>query len=101
MDIESKDPRGNGTLLHVIKRALKDWVSFLKESIEFAFKPLNHLIAIGPKLEKDLTHQGFVLRMNGHLLIKMTDVLYWIRPTIIKGEGQLMKLPREDRKSVV
>ena len=50
MDIESKDPKGNGTLLHVIKRALKDWVSFLKESIEFAFKPLNHLIAIGPRL---------------------------------------------------
>ena len=51
MDIDSKDLKGNGTLLHVIKRALKDWVSFLKESIEFAFKPLNHLIVIRPRLD--------------------------------------------------
>ena len=97
MDIESKDPKGNGTLLHVIKRASKDWVSFLKESIEFAFKPLNHLIAIGPKLEKDLTHQSFVLRVNDHLLIKMINMFHWIRPTIINGEGQLMKSPKETR----
>ena len=56
MDIESKDPRGNGTLLHVIKRASKDWVSFLKESIELIFKPLNHLIAIGPRLDGKILH---------------------------------------------
>ena len=35
--------------------------------------------------------------MNDHLLIKMTDVLHWIRPTIIKGEGWLMKSSREAR----
>ena len=46
----------NETLLHVIKRAPKDWVSFLKESMEFAFKPLNHLIAIGPKLDGKILH---------------------------------------------
>ena len=56
MDIESKDSKGNETLLHVIKRAPKDWVSFLKESIEFAFKPLNHLIAIRPKLDGKILH---------------------------------------------
>ena len=56
MDIDSKDPKGRGTLLHVIKRAPKNWVSFLKESIEFAFKPLNHLIAIGPKLDGKILH---------------------------------------------
>ena len=56
MDIDSKDPKGNGTLLHVIKRASKDWVSFLKEPIEFAFKPLNHLIAIEPRLEGKFLH---------------------------------------------
>ena len=56
MDIESKDSRDNGTLLHVIKQAPKDWISFLKESIEFAFKPLNHLIAIGPRLDGKILH---------------------------------------------
>ena len=56
MDIDSKDPKGNGTLLHVIKRVLKDWVSFLKESIEFAFKPLNHLITIGLRLDGKILH---------------------------------------------
>ena len=56
MDIDSKDPKGNGTLLHVIKRAPKDWVNFLKESIEFAFNLLNHLIAIGPRLDGKILH---------------------------------------------
>ena len=56
MDIDNKDPKGRGTLLHVIKRALKDWVSYLKESIEFAFNSLNHLIAIGPKLDGKILH---------------------------------------------
>ena len=56
MDIDSKDPKGRGTLLHVIKRALKDWISFLKESIEFSFNPLNHLIANGPKLDGKILH---------------------------------------------
>ena len=56
MDIESKDPRDNGTLLHVIKRTPKDWVSFLKESMEFALRPLNHLIAIEPRLYGKILH---------------------------------------------
>ena len=56
MDIDSKDPKGRGILLHVIKRAPKDWVSFLKESIEFTFKPLNHLITIEPKLDGKILH---------------------------------------------
>ena len=56
MDIDSKDPKGNGTLLHMIKRAPKDWVTFLKESIEFAFNLLNHLIAIGPRLDGKILH---------------------------------------------
>ena len=56
MDIDSKDPKDSGTLLHVINRAPKDWVSFLKESMEFAFKPLNYLIAIGPRLDEKILH---------------------------------------------
>ena len=56
MDIDNKDPKGNGTLLHVMKQAPKDWVNFLKESMEFALRPLNHLIAIGPKLDGKILH---------------------------------------------
>ena len=56
MDIDNKDPKGNGTLLHVMKQAPKDWVSFLKESMEFALRPLNHLVAIGPKLDGKILH---------------------------------------------
>ena len=33
--------------------------------------------------------------MNGHFLTKMTDMFYWIRSAIIKGESGLMKSPRE------
>ena len=39
-----------------MKWAPKDWVSFLKESMEFALRPLNHLIAIGPKLDGKILH---------------------------------------------
>ena len=56
MDIDNKDPKGREILLHVIKRASKDWVSFLKESIKFAFNLLNHLIAIKPKLDGKILH---------------------------------------------
>ena len=56
MDIDNKDPKGRGTLLQVIKREPKARVSFLKESMEFAFKPLNHLIATGPKLDGKTLH---------------------------------------------
>ena len=47
MDIDNKE----GTLLHIIKRDPNAQVSSLKESMELAPKPSNHLIAIGPKLE--------------------------------------------------
>ena len=56
MDMDNKDPNGRGTLLQVIKRAPKAQVSFLKESIEYAFKSLNYLIATGPKLDGKTLH---------------------------------------------
>ena len=56
MDIDSKDPKGNGTLLHLMKRVPKDWVSFFKESMEFALRLLNYLIAIGPRLDGKILH---------------------------------------------
>ena len=33
-----------------------DWVSFLKELMEFVLNPSNHLIGIGPKLEGNILH---------------------------------------------
>ena len=56
MDKDSNESKGQGTLLHVIKHEPKAWVSSLKEFTEFAFRPLNHLIATGPKLDKKTLH---------------------------------------------
>ena len=56
MDKDSKESKGRGTLLHVIKREPNARVSPLKESIESAFKPLNHLIATGPRLDGNTLH---------------------------------------------
>ena len=51
MNKDSSKSKGQGTLQHVIKRKPKAWVSSLKEFMELALKPSNHLIATGPKLE--------------------------------------------------
>ena len=56
IDMDNKEFRGWGTLLHVMNREQNDWVSFLKELIEFVLKPSNHLIGIGPKLDRNTLH---------------------------------------------
>ena len=56
MDNDSNAFKGRGTLLFVTKREPKAWVSYIYESTEFAFKPLNHLIAIGLKLDGKTLH---------------------------------------------
>ena len=56
MDKDSKESKGRGTLLHVMKRDLKAWVSYLKETMEFGFRSSNHLIATGPKLDGNTLH---------------------------------------------
>ena len=33
--------------------------------------------------------------MDGHPLVKLAYVLYWVRPTIIYGKGGLVELPRK------
>ena len=38
------------------KREPKAWVNYLYESMESAFRPLNHLIATGPKLDEKTLH---------------------------------------------
>ena len=39
-----------------MNREQNDWVSFLKEPMEFVFNPSNHLIGIGPKLDGNTLH---------------------------------------------
>ena len=39
-----------------MNREQNDWVSFLKELIEFVLSPSNHLIGIGPKLDGNTLH---------------------------------------------
>ena len=56
MDKDSKESRGQGTLLQVIKRKPNAWVSPLKELMEPTPKPSNHLIATGPKLDGNTLH---------------------------------------------
>ena len=56
MDMDNRESKGWGTLLHEIKRDPNTQVSSLKESIEPAPRPLNHLIAIGPKLDGNTLH---------------------------------------------
>ena len=54
--IDSRESKGWGTLLHVMNWEQNDWVSFLKELMEFVLSPSNHLIGIGPKLKGNTLH---------------------------------------------
>ena len=56
MDKDSREAKGRGTLLHVMKRDLNAWVSSLKELMEPALRPSNHLIATSPKLDGNTLH---------------------------------------------
>ena len=56
MDNDNNALKGRGALLFVMKREPKAWVSCLYESMEFVFRPLNYLIAIGPKLDGKTLH---------------------------------------------
>ena len=54
--MDNKESKGRRTLLQVTKRAPNARVSFLKELIEPSFRLINHLIAIGPKLNGNTLH---------------------------------------------
>ena len=56
IDMDNKESRGWGTLLHVMNRKQNNWVSFLKELMEFVLSPSNHLIGIGLKLDGNTLH---------------------------------------------
>ena len=56
--------------------------------MKFAFKPLNYLIAIGPKLDGKILHtKASSLEWTAIFFIKMANMLHRIRPTIIKRES--------------
>ena len=56
IDMDNKESKGWGTLLHVMNWEQNDWVSFLRELIELDLSPSNHLIGIGPKLDGNTLH---------------------------------------------
>ena len=79
-----------------MNREQNDWVSFLKELMEFILSPSNHLIGIGPKLEGNTLHNKvFVLRMDSHLLFELAHILHRIRASVIHGERELMETSEE------
>ena len=61
MDKDSRESKGWGTLLHVIKWEPNAQVSFLKESMESALRSLNHFIATDPRLDGNTLHIRFRL----------------------------------------
>ena len=56
IDMDNKEFKGWGTLLHVMNREQNDWVNFLKELMEFVLSLSNHLIGIDPKLDGNTLH---------------------------------------------
>ena len=56
MDKDSKESKGRGTLLHLIKQEPNVGESSLKEFMEFAHKLSNHLITTGPRLDGNTFH---------------------------------------------
>ena len=56
MDKDSREFKDRKTLLHIIKREPNARVNSLKESMESALRPSNHLIATGPRLNVNTLH---------------------------------------------
>ena len=56
MDKDSRESMSQGTLVHIMKQKPNAQVSSLKESIELALRPSNHLIAMGPRLDGNTFH---------------------------------------------
>ena len=56
IDRNSSKSKGLGTLLHVTKREPKACVNYFKEFMELALNLLNHLIATGPRLKRNIFH---------------------------------------------
>ena len=64
--------------------------------MELAPRPLNHLIATGPKLDREyLKHQGLILGVHIHSLVEVAYVLHRVCSTIVHGECGLGEPPRK------
>ena len=94
MDKDKRESRGRGTLLLVMKREPKAYVSCLKEFMEFGLRPSNHVIAIGPKQDGNTLHIN-ASSLDSHPLVKLAYVLYWVRLTIIYSKSGLVEPPRK------
>ena len=89
MVIDNRESKGWGTLLHVIKRDPNTRVSSLKESIEPAPRPSNHLITTGPKLDGNTLHiKDSFLECTTILWLKwLTCSAGFIRPLYMMNVG--------------
>ena len=56
MDKDSRESKGRGALVYVIKRESNARVSFFKELMESVLRLSNHLIATGSKLDGNTLH---------------------------------------------
>ena len=56
IDKDNRELKGRGTLLHITKREPNARVSSLKEPMESAFRPSNHLIVTSSRLDWNTLH---------------------------------------------
>ena len=88
MDIDNRESKGQETLLHMIKRDPNTRVSSLKESMEPTPRPLNHLIATGPKLEGNTLHiKASFLECTAILWLKWLSSTGFVQPLYMVNVG--------------
>ena len=89
IDMDNRESKGRGTLLHVIKRDPNALVSSLKESMEPAPRPSNHLIATGPKLDGNTLHiKASFMECMAILWLKWLTCSIWsVRPLYMVNVG--------------
>ena len=89
MVIDNREFKGWGTLLHVIKQDSNAQVSSLKELIEPAPRPSNHLITTGPKMDGNTLHiKALFLEYTAILWLKwLTCSTRSVRPLYLVNVG--------------
>ena len=89
MDMDNRESKGRGTLLHVIKQDPNVLVSSLKESMEPTPRPSNHLISTSPKLDGNTLHikASFLDRTTILWLKWLTFFIGSVRPLYMVNVG--------------
>ena len=78
IDMDNRESKGRGTLLHVIKRDSNARLSSLKDSIEIAPRPSNHIITTGPKLDGNTLYiRALFLECTAILWLKWLTCSTW------------------------